>query len=141
MSEARGTDFAFSEAHYDMFPELRYFVNGEAPIEDLQIYLRFQSGWPTVAVVVFSVVSAYPVFHLFDSVLGFSRGYAVGGVIVVNLFVSWLLLSLICPKIQQRQIRAALRARLLDLGIPTCRNCAYDMRGSPESCPECGMLA
>ena len=141
MSGAREFDFAFSETHYNMFPELRYFMDGQAPIEDLEVYVRFQRGWPTWVAVVFSVLSAYPLFHLFYGFFKISKWYAVGLLVFVNLFVSWLLLGLIIPKIRQRQIRSALRERLLELGIITCRKCAYDMRGSPQRCPECGTPA
>ncbi len=141
MSGAREFDFAFSETHYNMFPELRYFMDGQAPIEDLEIYTRFQSGWPTWVAVVFSVLSAYPLFHLFYGFFNISKWYAVGLLVFVSLVVSWLLLGLIIPKIRQRQIRSALRERLIELGIITCRKCAYDMRGSPQRCPECGTPA
>ncbi len=141
MSGAREFDFAFSETHYNMFPELRYFMEGQAPIEDLEIYVRFQRGWPTWLAIVSSVLSAYPLFHLLHSVFGISRWYAAGLFVFVNLFVTWLLLGLIIPKMRQRQIRTALRKRLLELGITTCRKCAYDLRGSPERCPECGTAA
>ena len=141
MSGSRKFDFAFSETQYNMFPELRYFMDGQAPIEDLEVYSRFQGGWPTWVTVVFSVLSAYPLFHLFYGFFKISKWYAVGLLVFVNLFVSWLLLGLIIPKIRQRQIRSALRERLLELGIITCRKCAYDMRGSPQRCPECGTPA
>ena len=141
MSGERKFDFAFSETHYNMFPELRYFMDGQAPIEDLEIYVRFQSGWPTRVAIGVCALSAYPLFHLFHDVFRMSKWYAVGLLVFVDLVVSWLLLGLIIPKIRQRQIRSALRERLLELGIITCRKCAYDMRGSPQRCPECGTPA
>ena len=141
MSGARELDFAFSETQYNMFPELRYFTEGQAPIEDLEVYVRFQRGWPTWLAIVFCALSAYPLVHLFHGVLRISKWYTAGLLVFVNLVVFWLLLGLIIPKIRQRQIRSALRERLLELGIITCRKCAYDMRGSPQRCPECGTPA
>ena len=141
MSEKTKRDFAFSEAHYEMFPELRYFTNGQAPAEDLEVYYRFQTGWPTAVAIVVCIITAYPLIVLLHKVLGLSQGYVIGLFLLGNLLVSWLLLGLIIPKIRQRQIRSALRERLLKLGISTCRNCAYDMRGSPDRCPECGTSA
>ena len=38
-----------------------------------------------------------------------------------------------------RRLRALVRRRLLDLGIPICLHCGYDLRGQTEPrCPECG---
>ncbi len=141
MSGERKFDFVFSETHYNMFPELRYFTDGQASIDGLEIYVRFQSGWPAYLPTVFCALSAYPLFHLFRGVFNVSKWYAVGLLVFVSMVVSWLWLGLIFPKIRQRQIRGALRERLLELGIITCRNCAYDMRGSPQRCPECGTPA
>lgn len=141
MSESKQLDLAFGETHYNMFPELRYFVKGEAPIEDLSIYFRFQKGWPTTATVLIAILSAYPLLYLFNDLFGISRWYSVALIIVVQIVVNGVLLSLVIPKVKQRQIRKALRERLFELGIVTCRNCAYDLRGSPECCPECGTVA
>ncbi len=140
MSRPRKYDLTFSETHYNMFPELRYLME-QAPAEAVKIYVRFQRGWHTGVVMAFCVLAAYPLSHLFHFVFRISLWYAAGLVVFVLIFVSGLLLSLIIPKIQQRQIRTALRERLLELGIHTCRKCAYDMRGTPECCPECGTLA
>ena len=111
MSESEKFDLAFGEAHYNLFPELRYFTNGQAPFEDLEIYFKHQTGWPTDAATVITAVTAGPTFLLFRYVFGFGQGSSIGLVIGVFLFVNWLLLSLVIPKFRQRQIRAALRAR------------------------------
>ena len=34
--------------------------------------------------------------------------------------------------------RRHLRERLVQLGVPICIPCGYDLRGSKERCPECG---
>ena len=140
MSRPRKYDLMFSETHYNMFPELRYLME-HAPVEAAKIYSRFQRGWPTWVAIAYCVLAAYPLSYLFHSVFRISRWYAAGLVVFVQIFVSGLLLGLIIPKIRQRQIRTALRERLLELGIHTCRKCAYDMRGSPQRCPECGTPA
>ncbi len=139
--DSKQLDLAFGEAHYKMFPELRYFVNGEAPIEDIEVYFRFQKGWPLVVTIILPILASYPLLYLFDTVLGFGRWSAVGLIVLVLLTTNVLLLSLVIPKIRQVRIRAALRARLAELGIHTCRNCAYDLRGTPQRCPECGTPA
>ncbi len=140
MSRPRKYGLTFGETHYNMFPELRYLME-QAPAEAVKIYSRFQRGWPSWVAVAFCVLAAYPLSYLFHSVFRISLWYSVGLLVFVQIFGFWLLLSLIIPKIQQRQIRTALRERLLELGIHTCRKCAYDMRGTPECCPECGTLA
>ena len=140
MSRPRKYALTFGETHYNMFPELRYLME-QAPAEAVKIYSRFQRGWPTWVAIAYCVLTAYPLSLLFQFVFRISVWYAAGLLVFVQIFVFWLLLGLIIPKIRQRQIRAALRERLLELGIHTCRKCAYDMRGSPECCPECGTLA
>lgn len=138
MPDSWQSDIAFGEAHYTMFPELRYFINGDAPMEDLDVYFRFQKGWPTVAVVAFSVVTAYPFYYFFNSILHIEKWPTITLLVFIQIVINLVMLSLVFPRIQQRKIRIALRARLHELGIMTCRRCAYDLRGSPDRCPECG---
>lgn len=129
---------SFSEAQLSLFPELRYFVDGQVPVEDLHAYFRVQRGWPTVTTVVLSVLLV-PL-----AVLLLHRGFGVGIVptiaVVISgqLLISWLLLGLLFPALQRRPIRAALRKQLQASGIHPCTDCAYDMRSTPERCPECG---
>lgn len=129
---------AFSEAQLALFPELRYFVDGQAPSEGLEAYFRFQRGWPTVACVALGVLLAPPIVLLLRLGLGYGIVTAIAVVIIVQLVISWLLLGLLFPALRRRQIRAALRQRLQESGIHPCPVCAYDLRSSPEQCPECG---
>lgn len=136
MSESH--DWAFSEAHYRMIPELRYFTDGRAPFDDLSVYLRFQGGWPTTISCVVGAGSAYPLLLLLQGMLGIGDALGIALVVLIEVFIAWLLLGWIIPRLRRRRIRTALRERLSELGIITCRDCAYDMRGSIERCPECG---
>ena len=141
MAKQGTTRWAFSETQLAMFPELRYFIDGQAPMEDLQAYFRFQSGWPTVVIVVFGVLLAPPMVLFLHRGLGLGIVPAVAVVIGVQLLISWSWLGLLFPALRRRQIRAALRQRLRASGIHPCPVCAYDLRGSPEQCPECGARA
>ena len=131
----------FSEAQLAMIPELRFFVDGQAPMDDLQEYLRFQRGWPTVIAVVISVLVSPPLMLLLYKGIGFGIVPSVAVLIGVNLLLSWWLLGMLFPALRRRQIRDALRERLQASGIYPCRVCAYDLRGSPKQCPECGALS
>lgn len=130
--------WAFSEAQYDMLPELRYFTSGQVPIEELSVYFRYQQGWPTLVVIGLTGATAYPLVLLFQAIFGIGFGFSIALVILFHMFLTWLLLGLVIPKLRQKQIRAALREKLRQHGIIVCRGCAYDLRGSPERCPECG---
>ena len=141
MSKANDNKWMFAEAQLDLIPELRYFADGQAPIEDVQVYLRFQQGWPMVLTLAVCGSTSLVLFQLFRTVWGLSMPIGLALLVVVQMVISWLMLGLIIPRIRRRQIRAALRKRLGELGIKTCAACAYNLRGSPERCPECGTVA
>ena len=132
---------AFSEAQLSLIPELRYFVDGQMPAEDLEAYFRFQRGWPTIVTVLTGVLLAPAVTLLLHRGLGVGIILTITVAIAMQLFISWALLGMVFPAVRRRRIRAALRLRLLASGIRACAVCAYDMRSSPAQCPECGAPA
>lgn len=138
MTKRKTSSWTFSEAQLTMFPELRHFVDGQAPAEDLQAYFRFQRGWPTVAVVAIGVLLAPPLALLLHRGFGVGLAATVAVVVGVQLLVAWSLLGMLFPALQRRRIRAALQDRLRASGLHPCPICAYDRRGSPGPCPECG---
>ena len=52
-----------------------------------------------------------------------------GAWVVVSGGIWWLF---------RRRTRRHLREKLVQLGVPICVPCGYDLRGSKERCPECG---
>ncbi len=50
--------------------------------------------------------------------------------VIVSSWVTWRLF--------RHRIRRHLRERLVQLGVPICIPCGYDLRGSTNRCPECG---
>ena len=46
--------------------------------------------------------------------------------------------SLAAWRLFRERIRRHLCERLVQLGVPICIPCGYDLRGSTERCPECG---
>ena len=49
-----------------------------------------------------------------------------------------VVVSLAAWRVFRDRIRRHLRERLVQLGVPICIPCGYDLRGSKERCPECG---
>ena len=50
--------------------------------------------------------------------------------VIVSSWVTWQLF--------RDRIRCHLRERLVQLGVPICIPCGYDLRGSTDRCTECG---
>lgn len=138
MAKPKANKWAFSEAQLTMFPELRYFVDGQAPMDDLEAYFQSQRGWPTAVTAIAGVLLAPLLVLVLHTKLGFGMMGTMAVIICIQLVISWMLLGIIFPAMQRRTIRAALRRRLRASGIHACPLCAYDMRSSPEQCPECG---
>ena len=49
-----------------------------------------------------------------------------------------VVVSLTAWRLFRDRTRRHLRERLVQLGVPICIPCGYDLRGSKERCPECG---
>ena len=130
--------WAFSEAQLALFPELRYFVEGEVPIEVARAYVEAQGRWPTIATMAIAVLLTPAVVLVLHRGIGLGMVWTIVIALVLNLAVSWVLLGLVFPVTRRRRIRSALREQLLASGIRSCPACAYDMRGLDDRCPECG---
>ena len=50
----------------------------------------------------------------------------------------WVVISGVVWRLFRNHTRRHLREKLIQLGIPICLPCGYDLRGSKERCPECG---
>jgi hypothetical protein len=73
-----------------------------------------------------------------------SSAAGVLDILPVGSFYEWkiaywkiIVVSLLLPT---RSVQLRLRARRQRLLAGHCRNCGYDLRSSPECCPECGTL-
>lgn len=138
MKDQSSRSLAFSQSQLAMFPELRYFVEGQAPAEGVQVYFDFHRGRPWIMLIVFAGLISPALAILLRRGLGFGVVAIVAVVVVVQVLVTWAWLGMIVPAMQRRRIRAALRERLKESGILACRRCAFDMRATPDACPECG---
>lgn len=49
-----------------------------------------------------------------------------------------VVVSLVVWRLFRQRTRYHLRKRLVQLGVPICIPCGYDLRGSTDRCPECG---
>ena len=49
-----------------------------------------------------------------------------------------VVVSLAAWRLFRDRTRRHLRERLVQLGVPICIPCGYDLRGSTDRCPECG---
>ncbi len=49
-----------------------------------------------------------------------------------------VVVSLAAWRLFRNRTRRHLRERLIQLGVPICLPCGYDLRGSTDRCPECG---
>ena len=50
----------------------------------------------------------------------------------------WVVISGVVWRLFRHRTRHHLRERLVQLGVPICIPCGYDLRGSTDRCPECG---
>ena len=115
----------------DSIPELAHVP----PEERKRLWRRAQEAsqgsWQHQATVFGAVVASL----LLSSVVPRGSGIAQFAPYVV-LAIAFSVLHL---NLTYRRSRAFLRAELRAGG--RCAGCGYDMRGTPERCPECGMLA
>ncbi len=49
-----------------------------------------------------------------------------------------VVVSLAAWRVFRDRIRRHLREKLIQLGVPICLPCGYDLRASTDRCPECG---
>ena len=49
-----------------------------------------------------------------------------------------VVVSLAAWRLFRDRTRRHLREKLIQLGVPICLPCGYDLRGSTDRCPECG---
>ncbi len=122
------------------YPELEHFEREDVPgvaSEALTFakheVTRTWRFWLTVLVVLglymITTASAIWTMRRFGSPDWVLHG-AVGCCGVVVSLTAWRLF--------RDRTRRHLRERLVQLGVPICIPCGYDLRGSTDRCPECG---
>ncbi|HEV7302501.1 MAG TPA: hypothetical protein VGN72_24395 [Tepidisphaeraceae bacterium] len=80
-----------------------------------------------------SYARRFPDFYVRPNTLGFSAyRLSKGGVLITIPYWMLMLLSTVAPLIRWR------RSRLHANGL--CRACGYDLRATPDRCPECGAV-
>lgn len=120
-----------------LYPELLYF-----PPEQREAALRNSTrknpwDWFICILLQLTCVALWLLGHVFiGEALG---GYPQAAGQTLWLMLFFAVLWFLDREIDTKPVRASLRKRLLELGIPLCPTCGYDLRGQTEPrCPECG---
>ena len=126
---------------FGRYPELEYFER-----EDLQRFapeavtaarhgaMRSWSFWLVLlSLGVLYMTAAILAARLFQKYIGPASWIVTLLNSCAGVVVSWCVFRLF-----KHRTRRHLRERLVQLGVPICIPCGYDLRGSKERCPECG---
>ena len=125
---------------WKQYPELEYFEREDVPgvaSEALTFakheVTRTWRFWLTLlALVVLYMAATTLAARAMTQILGLSewvRHVAGGCCGVVVSLAAWRLF--------RDRTRRHLREKLIQLGVPICLPCGYDLRGSTDRCPEC----
>ena len=126
---------------WKQYPELEHFEREDVPgvaSEALTFakheVTRTWRFWLTLLALVVlymaaTTLAARAMTHLFGSP-EWVRYVAGGGCGAVVSLAAWRLF--------RDRTRRHLREKLIQLGVPICLPCGYDLRGSTDRCPECG---
>ena len=119
-----------------LFPDLERFPTAEvrrrawsAALAEGHMQWRY---WAAVA----AIVSVEVWFQSSMRRLGIPaawRGSARWIAVTVTILACWLVVLSF-----KKRIRRSLWRALTGHGIPCCTSCGYDLRGSQDTCPECG---
>lgn len=126
---------------WKQYPELEHFEREDVPgvaSEALTFakheVTRTWRFWLTVlvllAVYMVMMIVAVRVMTQYFGSPDWAVGLGSGGCGIVTSSVVWVLFK--------NHTRRHLRKKLIQLGVPICLPCGYDLRGSTDRCPECG---
>ena len=127
-----------SAREYRKMPELHLFTTADEAGRALA--QSASSVWPYVAVV---AMAAVPILLWTAADRKTLFGVPIAHYRAVLDILIYVAIALVATEITSivlvKQTRQKLRHRLIELGIPVCLYCGYDLRGGGKGvCPECG---
>ena len=140
---SRAPTLNLSTIHLRLVPELALI---ESPAEQRRIYnaalnslYRRPAFWIAVLLGPLALAGALGGFFSFLKTYLRVPGILVGGITGGIVGGGGML---IVQYVLRRPLRKFVRTRLVEMGIPVCIPCGYDLRGQLEQrCPECGQPA